>query len=280
MTYWQPYPQMPPPVPPSPPAQRKRKLLIWPWMLGLGVLVTMTLPLTLGYGSFLIDQWRDSREVTVIMEVTGTAPTGRVEIDRGDNSDPETIEDVSFPWRTTFTVKGTDKHVEVIGWPDTELNTLSCSIIANGELIAEDGIEGPLARCAGDANGDSSQIEATTSTPTPPPTGPPPQSEVWAGLTLPQGSTSLDNSTHPNREDWEVPLPFADTVKYLRGQLPVNFNYDGRPFCGEIDEGDLILWSWGTQADDVYVVAVHPDGISTGTDVAISRKEYAQDCSP
>lgn len=259
---------------------RKRKRLIWPWMLGLGVLVIIMLPFLVGAGNVLIDRWRDSREVTVTMEVTGTAPTGRVEIDRGDKSDPETIDDVTFPWRTTFTVKGTDKFVSVTGRPDSVLKRLSCSIVANGQLIAEDQYEGPVARCSGNANGDSSQLETTTSTPSPPPAGPPPQSDVWAGLTLPRGSLSQDNSTNPSREDWELPMPFADTVTYLREKLPVDSNYDGRPFCGEINESELVLWSWGTQANDVYVVSVHPDITSTGTDVAISRQPYAQDCSP
>lgn len=280
MTYWQqPYPDTPPPGPPPAPAG-KPKRFVWPWILGLVVLIVLTLPLTLGYGSYLLGQWRDSREVTVTMEVTGAAPTGHVEVNRGDHSESETIRDVSFPWRTTFTVKGTDKHVEVYGWPDSKLNTLSCSITANGRLIAEDRIGGPTTWCSGDANGDSSQIETTTptSTPTPPPTGPPPESDVWPGLTMPRGSTARHLPNDPDRESWEVPMPFADTVKYLRGQLPINAPYDGRPYCWEINEGDLIIWSWGTQANDVYNVSVQPGGSTTGTDVAISRQARAQEC--
>ena len=277
MTYWQqPYPYASPPPPPA----GKPKRLVWPWILGLVVLVVMTLPLTFAYGSSLLDRWRDSREVTVTVEVTGNAPTGRIEIYRGDKSEPETFDKVGIPWRTTFTMTGTDKFLHVSGWPDTDLNTLSCTITADGKLIAEDGIEGPLASCVGNANGDSSQLDdrTTTSTPTPPPTGPSPQSDMWPGLTLPRGSTASYNPNSPDRESWEVPLPFADTVKYLRGQLPINGPYDGRPYCGEINEGDVIIWSWGTQANDVYDVSVRPNGITTGTDVAISRQARAQDC--
>src|SRR5690242_15966917 len=94
--------------PPAPHPSPTRPPAVWPWVLALVVLVVVTLPVTLAYGRHAITQWQDSREVTVTMEVTGSASTGRVEVDRGNGSQPDVLGDVDVPWSTTFTVTGTD----------------------------------------------------------------------------------------------------------------------------------------------------------------------------
>lgn len=271
VTYWQsPHPHAPPPAY-SPPV---RKRLIWPWILGLVVFVLLAIPFGIAGGSYVMNMTHDKREVPVTIEVTGTAATARVEVDEGSDTEPKTMQ-VSIPWRTEFTVAGTDKNVSVIGWPDSEVNSLTCRIIANGKVIAEDTIGGPLARCSGDGNGLYESATTTSSKPSTP-TGPPPQSDLMPGLTLPVGSTA-QNSTRPTTERWDAPTPYADMVQILRTQLPVRSDYHGLPFCFEGNEHDLTIWGWGTKADFVSV-SVEPSGLTTGSEIAISREPYSEAC--
>jgi hypothetical protein len=240
------------------------------------VLVVVVIPVAVVGGPVLAKRMHAAREVAVTIEVTGSAPTAEVEVDRGADAEPETME-VGIPWRTEFSVAGADKFVGVIAKPYSEaLHSLSCRIIADGKVIAEDRIEGPVAHCSGDANG-TLEMPRPTSSPSAPPTGPPPQSDLVPGLTLPAGSAAQPNLDNPAWERWDVPTPYADTVRSLRGQLPVGSQFNGLPFCFEGVENDLTIWGWGTTTDAITVV-VKPSGLTTGSEVSIDREPFSRGC--
>lgn len=98
-----------------------------------------------------------------------------------------------------------------------------------------------------------------------------------AALVLLVGSTAEANSDGKQQERWNVPTPHADTVQHLRAQLPVGFGHDGLPFCIEGIGHELTIWCWGTKADYVTVL-VSPSGLTTGSEVSISREPYTDAC--
>ena len=88
-------------------------------------------------------------------------------------------------------------------------------------------------------------------------------------LTLPTGTTPLDQGAEPGGEVWQVPLRYNDTVTDIRGQLPVTKDLDGLPWCGKNTRvNDFVEWTWGSQDDLIGVTVSNRDKT---TEVTIRR---------
>ena len=75
-------------------------------------------------------------------------------------------------------------------------------------------------------------------------------------LILPAGSTG---SISGSWENWETSIPFANTVKMLRAQLPIGKAYLGVPWCSGEPFGTMQMWDWKSRSQYI-MVSVNDEG--------------------
>ncbi|SRX80916.1 hypothetical protein MPP7335_02662 [Mycolicibacterium parafortuitum] len=223
------------------------------------------------------------RDFTVVFEIGGTAQSAHLNFGWPDHemepSDFETWPTHSSPWRREVSFRAPDDlpvRVDLVAFAAGEKGGVTCRISVDGRTVAEDLGDDDIARCEGDAR--KLLAPTTGATPAPastPATGPPPTSDIIAGLELPAGSTGLRDSGE-GRESWEVPLPYAEAVDKLRAQLPVNLPYRGLPWCWEHVERDLTMWTWGDADEQIYVTV--NGAVRKGSAVAIVHKARSPGC--
>ncbi|WP_410872272.1 MmpS family transport accessory protein [Nocardia sp. A7] len=135
---------------PQPPRKKK----VWPWVLG-GILVVLLL-IVGGCVAFVGTVANEigneaSREVAVSYQATGSG-TGTVIYSDG-TLDVQTEADVPLPWSKDVTITGLVKQSALSVMSSFDGGTVSCKIVVDGKVIAQDEASGSLATatCAGDA---------------------------------------------------------------------------------------------------------------------------------
>lgn len=149
---WQPqpggYPQ--PGAYPQPPQQKK----VWPWVLGAVLLVLFLIVggcvAFVGVVANEIDK-EAKREVTVSYEAGGTGTASITYAGKGLDLGQES--DVALPWSKDIELDGLVKFVSLNVRTGSEGGEVTCTITANGKIIAQDQASGPfaVAGCSGDA---------------------------------------------------------------------------------------------------------------------------------
>jgi hypothetical protein len=135
--------------------QSPRKRPVWPWVLG-----TVFLLVFLGFaacfafvGGVANNINKESqRQVTVTYEVEGSGSSVAVTYSRSDfNTAQDT--DVTLPWTKQITISGFLKTVSLIATNGHSDGTVTCRILADGNVIAQQTSSGPFATasCIGNA---------------------------------------------------------------------------------------------------------------------------------
>lgn len=111
------------------------------------------------------------------------------------------------------------------------------------------------------------------------------ESTILDNLMLPSGSRLVGSQAVPEAsgvtELWDVPVPFATTVAFLRRQLPLNGPLLGASWCGQFTDptDDFVRWVWSGNGL-LLTVIVYNDGGSfpRGSSVSVDANNDNSGC--